>query len=399
MISVNSFSISKEKRRAWGPPGSGSVQRPGGSRIAAWASALLCACSCACAGPATPLGAVWTWTPVHPDSVATESAAPGESDPTSRIRFSPGRQVLHGPAPVKVLIRDEVREFDPSRLEVRYNGLDVTRSFLAQSRVAVEPERGHVNIENPVIRLPADAEHRIEMRYRTIDGATVAARYEPPVCQAFGLQRVRDTGAFRPSLGLLRAIDRLALEGGLNPAFFTALIAQESGFDPRQVSWSRAIGLTQITQAAAAEIARDRPAWPWHPGLAGVPALRLRLMVTSGELNASNEWRLDPEKSIEGGVAYARRMAERWGASPHAERVRQVFADPEVATARLALASYHSGFARTLGAFNRRGAGFLDSPELNEARRYVNRIFSYCHHFSEEAADEGGLRRHAQASL
>ncbi|MCM2323844.1 MAG: transglycosylase SLT domain-containing protein [Oligoflexia bacterium] len=297
--------------------------------------------------------------------------------------MTPENQVLHGPAPLRVTVRDPVGDLDQFRFTVRYNGLDVTRSFLRQCRISQKWSERSIVYENRVVRLPADGEHVIDFVYRSVSGEIGQARYAPPVCYPFRPRAVAHTGDFRPSPSIVRAIDSIAREEGFNPAFFTGLVAQESRFVPTAVSWAKALGLSQVTSSAEKEIAAQFAEWPRYPELERMPVELVRLLVRAGKINASNEWRLDPRRSIRGGVVFTRMLAERWSTPQQLERLRQLFADPEVEQAKLLLASYHSGYSRVLSALQARGTDWLRAPELQEARRYVNRVFSYCSFFEK----------------
>jgi hypothetical protein len=345
-----------------------------------------------CAGPTTPLGSVWVLTPrqAFGEDLATRSPASSsgsviQAATIPQILFTPSRQVLHGPASVRVRILDPSGDFTHYKLNVRYNGVDVSRSFLRHSRVRIEPEAKYLEIDNPEVRLPAVEDHRIEMVYQSASGAIASARYKAPVCNAFHASKIRNVADFRPDSQLLDLIARLSSQEGFNPAFFTALIAQESGFNPKTISWAKAIGLTQMTSRAEAEVIDDFHDWPRYPRIESYPLVRLKYMVMTGKINGSNEWRLDPSKSVEGGIMYARYLSGLWSTEANTARIRKLFPHQpiEIIRTKLILASYHSGYTRVSAALDSRGRRWLFTRGLKEARKYVNRIFSYCNYFIE----------------
>jgi soluble lytic murein transglycosylase-like protein len=319
----------------------------------------------ACAGPATPLGSVW--------KVGAQASAPLEASSSgsgAKIDFRPSRQLLHGSHRLSVRIEDPSGVPQEDDVRILYDGYDVSQGFLLMA--GIKREGRSLELRVPHVRLPADQSHRIELVYRDSRGSLAVARYEAPTCRIFGEGAVESTGEFTPGVPLERAIERASRTLGITPAFTAGLIAQESGFEPRRVSRARAIGLTQVGPFAETEIAARHGDWPRYPGLNELPLPFVRLLVLAGSVNSENEWRLDPELSIRGGLAYVGDLEERWeayGVSSEEER------------ARLVLASYHSGFTRVLAAFRRDPAGWLSTPELREARRYVNLVFSYCFHF------------------
>lgn len=336
---------------------------------------------CGCAGPSTPLGAPWATTASATRNGPFAFFASLFRVRTSQIRFEPQHQVLHGPSPLRVLITDDSGIRENYRLIVRHNGLDVTPSFLRQAAIDVRAKE--IDIKVPVLRLSANTDHLIEVVY---GGNSVElgayARLEPPVCHAFAQGRtLTKTSGYAPSNGLVGLINSVSERRGFNPAFTAALIAQESSFNPRTVSWAKAIGLTQVTPVAEDEIVAHRTDWPRYPGINEMPTLFVKALVLSGRVNNTNEWRLDNSKSIHGGLAYAHTLGDRWTSPENMTQIATHFKDTDLALTQLILASYHSGYGRVSAALNRYGASWMSAPELKEARYYVNRILSLCDSF------------------
>ncbi len=337
-----------------------------------------------CAGPSTPLGAVWAFHPSQVDrtlaSVPDEPAVT-EGEPGVHIDFNPTRQVLHGPKPLIVKIEDFNGIPENPKLQVRYDGLDVTTTFLSQARRTSQSKNRELYLRIPVVRLSPHADHRIEVKYYNSKGRPSWAYYKAPVCRALDYKPVKHTDSFTPDGSLLEKIARLSHDAEINPALVTALIAQESSFNPRTVSWARAMGLTQMTPIAEDEIsdrADDFEKWPHYKGSEHIPASVLKMMVMSGQINEHNDWRLDQELSIKGGLAYLKFLQARWSSPAMAARF------DEVERTKLILASYNSGSARVMTALSHYGKNWLKAPELHEAQLYVNRIFSFCDFFSQE---------------
>ena len=236
-------------------------------------------------------------------------------------------------------------------------------------------------IRVPVVRLSPHVDHRIEVRYYNSKGKPSWAYYKPPVCRAFDFKQVRHTDAFNPDNSLLSIIATLSEKAEINPALMTALIAQESSFNPRTVSWAKAMGLTQMTPIAEDEVAdqiADYDKWPHYKKIGGLSASVIKMMVLSGGINEKNDWKLNNELSIRGGLAYLLFLQKLWSTPQMMARF------DEVERTKLVLASYNSGRVRVLSALRKYGKDWLKSPELREARLYVNRIFSYCDFFSQD---------------
>jgi hypothetical protein len=358
---------------------------------------------CRCAGPATPLGGVWgievsQVAPTFGEELAEAATVTDESG-GPKIRFNPPRQVLHAPKPMTLVIEDPHGTPNVSSLRIRYNGLDVTRSFLRQARVKSRGAHKLV-VQIPRMSLPPTSDHAIEVRYVSGKGTPLAmsvlARYEAPVCSIFDSHRVLSTDNFEPEQRLIHSIERISEQNGFSPAFSTALIAQESSFNPKTVSSAGAMGLTQVTPVAEEDLQELIAHWPRYPGVDRLPSPLVRFLVMSGDINERNEWRLQPERSIRGGLTYLRVLAEKWSMPENMARIRAIIGDNpkkieeekiEIMQTKLILASYNSGFARVQSSLLKNGRNWLKSSELKEARRYVNSIFSYCDSFSQPEVD------------
>lgn len=341
-----------------------------------------------CAGPSTPLGAPWITEASQIRSSSFSYVADLLRSSETQVRFMPGHQVLHGPSPWTILVDDPAGFKQGYKLSVRHNGIDVTQSFLRQASISENNGGKQLVIQVPVIRLSPKTENLIEVAYGGHSaGANAYSKFKPPHCQLFEQKKLTTTLGFKPDADLLGLIDRLSKQNGFNPSFTAALIAQESSFNPRTVSWAKAIGLMQMTPVAEDEVLSHVPRslmrWPRYPGLNEMSSIWVKTLILSGQVNALNEWRLDSERSIIGGLAYAEILLERWSTPENMSRIRELFSDRDVEYTKLVLASYNSGYTRVFSALNKYGQSWLASPELAEARYYVNRIFSYCDHFAE----------------
>ncbi|MBC7691504.1 MAG: lytic transglycosylase domain-containing protein [Methylotenera sp.] len=358
-----------------------------------------------CAGPSTPLGAIWKLGPdlagqAELDADASERAekdmdfedlktAFAPRDPEDpQVNLHPRHQVLHAARALRISIDDRQPEW--GALTVKYDGFDVTDAFMNQAKVSHDVRKpGRWNLEVSDIRLsPNQLEHRIQVAYRSPSGRTATRSLAPPVCRERLPLSILRTEDFKPSKSLVRVIESISGKTGFNPSFSAALIAQESGFHSRRVSWARAIGLTQVTPLAESELLNRYPKWPQFPELNEIPVGQVKLLVLSGHVHSGNEWRLNPELSILGGLTYLQILEERWSKPENEALIRSIFRNPNRARTQLLLASYNSGYNRVLSALQRNGKGWMNSPELKEARKYVNRIISFCDHFSDKEDDD-----------
>lgn len=352
---------------------------------------LIAMCSCiSCAGPSTPLGAPWATDASQvkngPLSFIASIFKVSGRKPNSlsaNIRLYPQRQILHRATPMTVVVDDLAGIRANYKLVVRYNGLDVTPSFLRQASLDFSENGKQLIVKVPTIRLAPGRDHLIEIVYGSGSVMNAYARLSPPHCSAIDRQKkISTTESFAPHDDLVDLIKEVSKQTGFNPAFTAALIAQESSFNPSSISVARAIGLTQVTPVADQELFKKHSDWPRYPGLNEMTLPWIKLLMMTGAINPENEWRLNPRRSIQGGLNYAELLLNRWTKGDNTEKIRTNFEDPDIETTKLMLASYHSGYARVNGAFSRLGRSWLTAPELNEARKYVNRVFSFCDHFS-----------------
>ncbi len=331
-----------------------------------------------CAGPTTPFGPVELFSAKSKQNDARWDAT------NVQIHFTPERQNLHKSSAFTVHIHDPQGVPENYRLTLTYNGIDSTNNLLKSGKKKFsQPDRRDLTITLPDLRLPAGREHHILLTYRrTPISRSITAKFDPPICQALDhKQKLQSVPEFDPPVGIIKAINKAANLRGINPYLLAGLIAQESGFNPDAVSTAKAIGLTQITRLGAAEIIKKYPHWPRFVEIEEMPLPLLKIAILSGKVNAKNEWRLDPLKSINGGALYLEFLRNYW---ERPEKIRLVREHVRTASAMsdVLLASYNSGPARVSAALERIGSNYLQAKELSEALKYVRKVNSYCDHFT-----------------
>lgn len=346
---------------------------------------VVIAASClGCVGPMSPFGSVSLGASARPtETVADENALHSRA----RIRFTPERQVLHGASAFSVILEDPLGVPDDFRLSVRYNGLDVSRQFLAHAEVtALDPLRHAVKLTAKNLRLLPTRENGVKVIYRREPSAdAVVAHYLAPVCSAFANNQMLFTlPDFEPPLAILQLINQRAAQKNLNPYFVAALVAQESSFDPQALSRNKALGLTQVTSSGESEVIKHFAEWPRYPGVGQMPLLMLKIAILNGQIHAGNEWRLDPALSIQGGVEYLSYLSDYWSREDKRAQIQKSLGASETALTEVMLASYNSGAARVSDSLERNGVNWLKDEELGEAQKYVRRVVSYCDHFEHQ---------------
>jgi hypothetical protein len=334
-----------------------------------------------CAGPTTPFGAL----PLSFAQAVVAEGADREVTPlTPSITFNPRRQILHGRTRLSIVIKDPrgiPRDYD---FMITYNGIDVTRRFLMQAETFADRTQNFLRLAINDLRILPSKENKIEVMYwRSRREKPVFAKYLPPQCLAFRSSPVLHTGEFEVSKKFISLVEQEAEKVRFNPSYVAGLIAQESAFNARAVSTSKALGLTQITPLGEAEIIENISGWPRYPGINKMSLPVLKWRVAMGKINARNEWRLNPGYSVIGGIAYLNYLQQYWSKGPNYKLLTKYYADPQVGLSEVMLASYNSGASRVASAMQRHGSRWLaDGRDLGEARKYVNRALSYCDHFS-----------------
>lgn len=335
-----------------------------------------------CAGPVTPFGGLNSLG-LHEEPNAKDNPMQAYQGP--QIRFTPQRQVLHSSTTFSINIFDIEGIPENFGLKVFYNGIDVTKPFLEKAeKTYLDQSRRKIRLTIDYFRLIPGRENNIKVSYwREFKSRAVTAEYQPPKCSAFEtFRRLGDLPHFKVDEKVIEHIDLYARQRNFNPYLIAGLIAQESKFDPRAVSRSRALGLTQVTSLGEAEIIGKYTNWPRYPGIQDMSLLRLKLGVMNGKINQTNEWRLNPTLSVLGGVEYITYLTEVWMKPDRRAFVEKYLGRSDSAMSEVILASYNSGAARVQSAIEVRGKKWLQDDELGEARKYVKRVVSYCDYFA-----------------
>lgn len=193
----------------------------------------------------------------------------------------------------------------------------------------------------------------------------------------------------------------------INPNFVAALMAKESGYDPRATSNVPANGITQMTHIADLDlrlIARDSPAWHWmydevdgwprnplvHDSLARKP--RTDSLLADGSITPRTEYLFDPKLNIAASVYWLRLLGSVWtqdvwpGVYGTMARNKLNGGRPVSEQDLLALVtvSYNQGHPYVAGLVSRYGRDW--TSHLNEeSSDYLERIVTYTGIFQRAA--------------
>lgn len=346
-----------------------------------------------CAGPTSPFGGIHSFSKVEGDLAAIRNGAPTwkerlnnllESAP--QIKIEPTRQVLHQSHDIRVRIYDPLGIPTQSELQVFYGGYNVGNQLVSRISREWSPDRHSLIITYEDVRIPSHQNQSIEFLYkRNQEERAFVQALRPPVCAFRDQWDVRSTGKFQTSKELLHTLHTVSEREQWNPSLVAGLIAQESAFNARAVSYAKAIGLTQITPIADQELQKFFPTWPRSPLINRHPAGVIKSYAESGKINPQNDWRVDPTKSIEGSLRLLEIMQGFWKMKSNRILLEEALkSDMETEKWNVLLASYHSGPERVRRALVELGPQYLQSSELNGARVYVKKVQSFCFHFAHE---------------
>lgn len=361
-----------------------------------------------CVGPTTPFGAIHhlgifssvkvnliphNQNQATPPEKSQQNSSAKDLDPHGfyapipsppKISFFPDRQVLHDRRDFKVVIFDPKGISENSRWRVYYNGYDVTSQFVPSANKTESSQHREWTLEFKNLRLRPEKDNFIQLAYFSNPNQKPTVQsWLPPECPLREIQPVVTTETFTPSSSLIKKIDQWSKQHQVNPSLITGLVAQESGFNPHAVSWAKAIGLTQVTPLGDLEISRVQPDWPRANSISRFPAAVVKTLISTGHLTAKDDWRLNPELSIRGGLTMIDYLLGYWENEPLLKQLTQSSSQASQLKTNVILASYQAGAARVKKALNERQQNFLRADYLSQARKYVRRVNSYCYHFSQ----------------
>ena len=357
-----------------------------------------------CVGPTSPFGAIHTLkvpektknyndSTDQPKIITQNSKKNGDNffspiPKPVKIEIFPKRQVLHGRKNLKLSINDPKGINSQARWRAFYNGYEITQQLIPFKNELLGDHLENWNIEFKNIRLRPEINNIIQFSYLpSAELPPIVQSWSPPECSIFQNNLIQTTEHFEPDIKTLEKKKKWSIEHSTNPSLLVGLVAQESAFNPKAISWAKAMGLTQITPLGDRQISSVHPNWPRSEIISKYPAPILKVLIKKGKINSQNDWRLNPELSIRGGLTLLDYMQNYWMRNSHLQFVHEKINLPNYDITPIILASYHSGAARVKRAIKEKGINFLSAKYLNEARKYVGRVSSYCYHFSNPEAE------------
>ncbi len=330
-----------------------------------------------CAGPTSPFGAV---------NSQIKYEIPSKENQDILFTMSPDRQVFHQASDIHLKIDEPSGVTSGSELRVFYNGYDLTPKLIRHSKLIKTSDKIELTLKK--IRIPAGKKNKIHFLYKRDEFSKPKwTAYKPPLCDFTDTRWVQDTSPFEVDDHILRTIQKVAVEEKINPALITGLVAQESSFNPRSVSIKRAIGLSQMTGIAEKEIEPEITSWPQYPHINSMSAQTIRSLIKQTIINPNNEWRLNPELSVRGGIRYLKKVMVFWNKKDQQKLLKSLTGDYKQTYTNAVIASYNAGSTRVRRAIAEYGSDWIHKTQMREPKTYVPLIMSYCYHFSNSSQE------------
>ncbi|MFG1483836.1 transglycosylase SLT domain-containing protein [Halobacteriovorax sp. HFRX-2_2] len=323
---------------------------------------------------------------------------------TIGIEFFPKKQNRHTIYDLYIKINSTRGKLNPENIVIFWNGRNITSSFKNNNKVIYEDDQNIIYKINR-LSLPARLETDIKIGYQYRGEIRSLYRYEEPSCKQFTTANnkttITTTDPFNVKTSFIDLVKREASKVHTNPSMLLGIIAQESGFNYRSVSSAKAIGLTQVTDAASQHVIKKYDTWKVDKRIEKLPYGLVKFMVRSGKINQNNDWRLNRKKSVIGGLEYIEYLKKYWRGNidlvqksyPKIKNLK-TFEKSQLYT-DLILASYNSGPFRVKSQLIKLETDWRNSDRLQEAKNYINRVNSYCYHFTQN--DTQGVINEDQA--
>ncbi len=331
-----------------------------------------------CAGPTNPFGG---------DIFISQEFSLADSNNFENhgidISMSPDRQYYNSPYDLSIKIDDPQFNLRDFKYEIVYNNKKLNR-WLKTEEIVLPKKKGDpvtIHFKNLSL-LPGNINKISFLYYPKNQNTPLVHNLEVPECLKSLKVADISIAPFKINTSLKSNIINIAQKYSYNPSLIAALIAQESSFNPTALSIAKALGLTQVTPVAHREIARVKEDWEIYPEFGELSILNLKFRLKNQLIHSGNDWRLDQSKSIEGGIIYLDYLARYWENQEKQKLLSRVFKQ-DVPMTDILLASYNSGAYRVRKAIERNEKEWLFDETLNEARKYVMNIKSYCYSFNQ----------------
>jgi soluble lytic murein transglycosylase-like protein len=338
-----------------------------------------------CAGPTTPFGGDIFIS----ESFDIKKTSSSFLTKTIKFDFFPERQYYNSPYNLSIKIQDPNFDLTKFKYEIIYNHKKLNRWLKSETIILPETKEDPIEIVfNNLSILPGNINEIAFLYYPSDSDSPVVHKLKVPECFKNPLSKsFLSLSPFNIKKDLKSFINTKSREYNYNPSLIAALIAQESSFNNTAISKAWALGLTQVTPIAHREIKQVKKDWEIFPNFSKLPLKTIRSYLKDNTINENNDWRLNPNRSIEGGIIYLDYLTSYWKTPDKQEILHKAFEEniPEV---DILLASYNSGAYRVKKSIQENGTEWLTKKNLHEARKYVMNIKSYCFSFNQGSQHE-----------
>jgi hypothetical protein len=339
--------------------------------------------SYSCAGPTTPFGAE-LFHQKRFDAIKTRSVASSFSFLEDKIQItsSPKTKLFHKPYDLSFIIKNPRGLKQPFQYNILYNGQIIER-WLKTEEIQFNKDHTEATITFKGIRLKPELTNNITFLYYDKENhAPLFYDLTSPECSLSRYTKIKRINPFNEKQYLLKKMNKVAKDRDINPILLASLVAQESSFNPKAVSIARAVGLTQVTPIADHDIRSINPTLVSYPNTSKMSYLDLKYKIYKGIINEKNDWRLNEEKSLEGGAIYLEWLKNYWTNKQNKRFLSRHLTN--IKETDIILASYNSGATRVRKNIIKLKNRWLYSNQLGEAKKYVYNIKSYCNDFKEK---------------
>jgi len=330
-----------------------------------------------CVGPTSPFGAV--------KSLKTQALEDEEAGQKGfKISFHPSRKYYHHKTNFLIEVESDSRISEDFELKIFHNNYEVSDGFLSAGVAQISTDRKKMVYSLRDLRFKTLDANNVRVEIYN-EGRKVGYSLLPePECSFYSEDKFVDITPFRAPAHYTKMIEKVATESQMNPSLVAGLVAQESGFNPKAVSWAKAIGLTQVTPLAEKQIQNTVKDWPQDPKIQDISYVALKSKIYLNEITPQTEWRLDPEKSLRGGIAYIQYLHEYWSRQDNKKLFDDSLGGGADTYTDVILASYNSGPARVKRAIRSHNKMWKKDESLREAVRYLKKVKSFCFHSSDK---------------
>ena len=292
-----------------------------------------------------------------------------------KISMFPERQNLHQTHELIINIhsQDNQNILNFKNLRIYWNNQLVTEGIKNISKIS--HKNYNLSVKIPVLKLKPELDHEIKVVYQT-KNSVIEQIYHQPKCLISELNLIDNFGPYKSNDFYKNKIEEYSLQKDINPSLVSGLIASESSFNPKAVSYAKAIGLTQITNIAHKQLQDEYPSWSIDKRTRILPAPIVKTLVKMKRISNKHDWRLDASKSIQGGVSYLEYLNNYW------DKFDSNFKISAQEKTNLILASYNFGPYRIKRHYLKSPRNWINHKSLIEAKKYTNKIKSYCYHFT-----------------